>query len=232
MRSEKRNFAILRAALLVGIFVQHPDVLAFRSLSTLTRPSLRIALITSSHDRYYNTLTRSSCLQSQGYEEEYRLINADSPEESRTKLGWRQRLNQSIRVDRKHVAELGISFMLTYNLVSNVNGSIFFSLAWYISSVRTGLSPLAPGNWKALLAAYAGLYVFVTLLRPLRLALAVGMTRRVAKVLDRTQERLGCTKAVSVGFIFSAMLFIWVLLVSCGVTLASTLSGVPIWKGL
>ncbi len=50
-------------------------------------------------------------------------------------LSWR-RWKQAVRVDRKQVAELGISFMLTYNLVSNINGSIFLSLAWYISSIR------------------------------------------------------------------------------------------------
>ena len=98
--------------------------------------------------------------------------------------------------------------------------------------VKTGLSPLAPGGWKPLLAAYAGLYVFNTLVRPLRFAVAVGFTKRVSNFLERTQDRLGCSKAFSVGFVFAALIAMWLGLAAAGITLASTLAGVPIWKGI
>lgn len=97
---------------------------------------------------------------------------------------------------------------------------------------QTGLSPLAPGQWKILLGTYAGLYVFNTLFRPLRLALAVGLTKRIARVLEDTQARFGCTPTVSAGIVFTAMFALWMVLAGSGITLASTIAGVPIWKGL
>lgn len=97
---------------------------------------------------------------------------------------------------------------------------------------QTGLSPLAAGQWKGLLGTYAGLYVFITLFRPLRLAIAMGLTKRVAQVLDQTQERFGCSKAISAAMVLSAMLSFWVVFAFCGITLASTLAGVPVWKGI
>ena len=97
---------------------------------------------------------------------------------------------------------------------------------------QSGLSPLAAGQWKALLGTYAGLYVFITLFRPLRLAVAVGLTKRVAHLLEQTQDRFRCSKTVSAGMVLSAMLSFWLIFASCGITLASIFSGVPIWQGL
>lgn len=97
---------------------------------------------------------------------------------------------------------------------------------------QSGLSPLAAGQWKALLGTYAGLYVFITLFRPLRLALAVGLTKRVAQLLEQTQDRFGCSKTVSAGMVLSAMLSFWLIFASCGITLASIFAGVPIWQGI
>jgi hypothetical protein len=40
------------------------------------------------------------------------------------------------KVDKQAVAKLGIAFGLTYNIISNINGSISLSLAWYIASKK------------------------------------------------------------------------------------------------
>jgi hypothetical protein len=95
---------------------------------------------------------------------------------------------------------------------------------------QTGLSPLAPGQWKSLLAAYGGLYVFITLIRPLRVALAVALTKNTEECLEQTQKRLGCSRATAIGLQISLGLLLWTTCAAGGVALASTLSGVPIWK--
>ena len=40
------------------------------------------------------------------------------------------------KVDKQAIAKLGIAFGLTYNIISNINGSISLSLAWYIASTK------------------------------------------------------------------------------------------------
>ena len=236
------------------------SVVAFHSRHVAIIPSTKLAPPVPS--RVIQPFQRSISIQSHIVDDDIFLINSlyENPESAVVTttrgLPWFSSWLASMRTDRKQMAELGISFMLSYNLISNINGSMFLSLSWYISSVRvsgnkycrslrrcllsshahhaekTGLSPLAPGGWKPLLAAYAGLYVFNTLVRPLRFAVAVGFTKKVSTFLERTQDRLGCSKAFSVGFVFAALIAMWLGLAAAGITLASTLAGVPIWKGI
>ena len=41
-----------------------------------------------------------------------------------------------VRFDKKKFAKVGVSFALTYSMISNVNGSISLSIAWYMASAR------------------------------------------------------------------------------------------------
>jgi hypothetical protein len=72
--------------------------------------------------------------------------------------------------------------------------------------------------------------MLICLLRPLRLALAVALTRKTENFLLYLQDRLGCTRAVAIGVKVSLGLILWGLLCALGVSLASAASGVPIWK--
>jgi hypothetical protein len=163
------------------------------------------------------------------------------------------RLSNFARFDKKKAAKVGVTFALTYSFVSNINGSLSLSLAWYIASkqvsarrlkriyvssrvsanllfLQTGLSPLVPGQWKALLAAYGGLYLFITIMRPLRVALAVSLTKKTESFLEQTQARLGCSRAPAIGLTIALSLLVWISCSLGGVALASELAGVPIWK--
>ena len=91
------------------------------------------------------------------------------------------------------------------------------------------MSPLAPGQWKSLLTASGALYVVITLVRPLRIALAVAMTKVTENVLNEIQARLGCSKAVAFAIQYSLGWVAWMGLASGGIALASACSGVPIW---
>lgn len=135
-----------------------------------------------------------------------------------------------MKIDRDALAKMGIDFGLTYNMISNINGSVTLSAAWYIASMKTGLSPLAPGQWKSLLSAYASLYVVAALMRPLRIALALGATHKMEQLLQYLQKRIGCTRTNAIAMVFGTGVVMWLTFCAAGVTLASALAGVPLWK--
>jgi hypothetical protein len=95
---------------------------------------------------------------------------------------------------------------------------------------QTGLSPLAPGQWKALLAAYGTLYVFICILRPIRIALAIAASRKMEDFLLYLQTNLGYARHTAIGVAIASGLILWISLCAIGVTLASALAGVPMWR--
>mmetsp|Transcript_17718 Transcript_17718/g.36495 ORF Transcript_17718/g.36495 Transcript_17718/m.36495 type:complete len:247 (+) Transcript_17718:149-889(+) len=145
------------------------------------------------------------------------------------KYAWRK-IKGVVKVDKEKIAKMGIDFFLTYNMISNINGSITLSTAWYIASMKTGLSPLAPGQWRSLLAAYASLYVVAALVRPLRIAIALGTTHKMEQLLQYMQKRIGCSRPSAIGMVFSFGVVLWLTCCAAGVSLASALAGVPLWK--
>jgi hypothetical protein len=65
--------------------------------------------------------------------------NAMTPSLSKPLFVWAtlwKRIQVATHVDKEAITKLGVSFGLTYNLISNINGSISLSLAWYIASVK------------------------------------------------------------------------------------------------
>lgn len=155
--------------------------------------------------------------------------NATTTNSTMVMKAW-QKIRNAMKFDRKAIAKLGVDFGLTYNMISNINGSFTLSTAWYIASMKTGLSPLAPGQWKSLLAAYASLYVVAALMRPIRIAVALGATHKMEHFLQYMQKRIGCTRPSAIGIVFSFGVVLWLSCCAAGVTLASTLAGVPLWK--
>jgi len=132
-------------------------------------------------------------------------------------------------VDTKKISGLGISFFLSYSIISNINTSISLSVAWYISCKKTGLSPLVPGQWKSLLTAYGMIYGLIQLLRPFRVAAAVGMSKLSSEYLELTQTKFQCSRAVAIGLQFVSGQLIMGLCAALGVTLASLLTGVKVF---
>jgi hypothetical protein len=47
-----------------------------------------------------------------------------------------QKLKGAMKIDRDALAKMGIDFGLTYNMISNINGSVTLSAAWYIASMK------------------------------------------------------------------------------------------------
>eukprot|EP00526_Cylindrotheca_closterium_P019632 CAMPEP_0113607976 /NCGR_PEP_ID=MMETSP0017_2-20120614/3674_1 /TAXON_ID=2856 /ORGANISM="Cylindrotheca closterium" /LENGTH=229 /DNA_ID=CAMNT_0000516621 /DNA_START=84 /DNA_END=773 /DNA_ORIENTATION=+ /assembly_acc=CAM_ASM_000147 len=138
-------------------------------------------------------------------------------------------LSNLFQFDKSKAASMGVAFAMTYNFISNINGSITLSTAWYIASVRTGLSPLVGGQWKSLMSAYGSIYLFVTLMKPLRFAMALSLTKHTERLIEETQSRLGCARPVAIGLDVAMGLLLWVSCMAGGVLFASALSGVPVY---
>eukprot|EP00816_Leptocylindrus_hargravesii_P004360 CAMPEP_0196812032 /NCGR_PEP_ID=MMETSP1362-20130617/20196_1 /TAXON_ID=163516 /ORGANISM="Leptocylindrus danicus, Strain CCMP1856" /LENGTH=223 /DNA_ID=CAMNT_0042187447 /DNA_START=78 /DNA_END=749 /DNA_ORIENTATION=- len=131
---------------------------------------------------------------------------------------------------RQRLTKMGMSVLLSYGFVSNMSYCISVSLAWYGFTKKTGLSPLAPGQWPKFLAVYAGFYIFNNIVRPLRITLSVYIATYFDNVVKSVQNRLNCSKGMAVG----AVVFLFnvcgtLAFMSAGIAFASILSGVPIW---
>jgi hypothetical protein len=164
------------------------------------------------------------------------LIPAEGPPEELSRLQKiRQRLFPPQKQGdgltfRQKLAKLGLSVALSYGWVSNVSYSVTVSLAWYIFSKRTGLSPLAPGQWKGFLAVYAGFYVFNNIVRPIRLALSVSVSIYFERVVAFFQETFKVNKGVAVGLtVFFANVVGTITLMCLGISIAATAAGVPVF---
>ena len=146
-----------------------------------------------------------------------------------TRMFPRKKDSDGLTVGQK-LRKMGMSVLLSYGFVSNMSYSVTVSLAWYIFSKRTALSPIAPGQWPKFLAVYAGFYVFNNIIRPLRITLSVYVSTFFDKMVMAAQERLKCSKGLAIGAIVFFFNIVGTLAaMSAGITLASIASGVPIW---
>ena len=110
-----------------------------------------------------------------------------TPEEVSRVQRWRQKLfpkkqegDDGLTFKQK-LAKLGLSVVLSYGFVSNVSYSITVSIAWFLFSKQTGLSPLAQGQWPKFLAVYSGFWIFNNFIRPLRLTLSIAVSTKFGK---------------------------------------------------
>ena len=131
---------------------------------------------------------------------------------------------------KEKLAKMGLSALLSYGWVSNMSYAITLSLSWYTHSKKTGLSPLAPGQWKPFLAVYAGFYVFTNIIRPLRFGLSVVVSQYFDRFVGFIERKSGWGRKASIGVVvFLANVCGTFAAMGLGVGVASTLAGVPIF---
>lgn len=130
-------------------------------------------------------------------------------------------------IDKKKIGSLGVSFALSYSVISNINGAASLSVAWYMTCTRTGLSPL--WQWKELLKSYATIYAVIQVLRPFRVAAAIAMSKLSKEFLDQTQAKLDCSRRYAVALHVVLSQVMYAVCAGLGVISASCLSGVPIF---
>jgi len=131
---------------------------------------------------------------------------------------------------RQRLAKLGFAVILSYGFVSNMSAMIFLSLAWFTFSAQTGLSPLAPNQWKPFTLVYAGFYVLSNLVRPIRITIAIAIGKYFDSILKYFQDNTKLSRNASIAFlVFGANVVCTCLALALGVSLASLFSGVPVF---
>jgi len=133
---------------------------------------------------------------------------------------------------RQRLAKLGFAVLLSYGFVSNMSAMVFLSLAWFTFSAQTGLSPLAPNQWKPFTLVYAGFYVLSNLVRPIRITIAIAIGKYFDSILQyfRDNTKLSRNQAIAV-LVFGANVVCTCAALVLGVSLASFFSGVAVFPG-
>jgi hypothetical protein len=131
---------------------------------------------------------------------------------------------------RQKLAKMGLAAVLSYGWVSNVSYAICVSIAWYGFSKKTGLSPLAPDQWKPFLAVYAGFFVFNNVVRPFRLGLSVAISRYFDNVISFVERKTKFSRSIAIALVVFVFNIVGTIsLMAIGISLASMASGVPIF---
>ena len=131
---------------------------------------------------------------------------------------------------RQRLSKMGLSVLLSYGFVSNVSTSITACISWFLFSKRTGLSPLAPNQWKPYVAVYAGLYLVLNIFRPARIAIAIALSRYFDKTIQLYETKFKVSKRAAIGItVFCYNVLGTLSMMAGGIILASLLSGVPIF---
>ena len=104
------------------------------------------------------------------------------------------------------------------------------SVSWYLASKRSGLSPLAPGQWQFFLTIYGSTFLINNVIRPFRLALSVALAPVFDRFIAAIMKRTGRSRNFATGVCVVLVNVIGTtVLMSGGIVLASAASGVPIW---
>ena len=131
---------------------------------------------------------------------------------------------------KERLAKMGLAALLSYGWVSNMSYAVCTGLAWFTFAKQTGITPLAPGQWKKFLAVYSGFFIFNNALRPVRFGLSVAVAGLFDRFINYIQEKTKARKGVAIGIVvflfnvcgtFGAM--------ALGIVLASAASGVAIF---
>jgi hypothetical protein len=89
---------------------------------------------------------------------------------------------------------------------------------------------LAPGQWKRFLAVYAGFFVFNNIVRPIRLAVSVGVAPKFDAAVSTLQSRLKISRTVAIVLmVFLANIVCTCTVMALGIFAASLLAGVPVF---
>ncbi|KAL7480935.1 hypothetical protein ACHAW6_006607 [Cyclotella cf. meneghiniana] len=145
-------------------------------------------------------------------------------------LGFDNRKVADGLTTRERLAKMGLSALLSYGWVSNMSYAVTLSLSWYGFSKKTGLSPLAPGQWKPFLAVYAGFYVFNNIIRPLRFGASVVVSKYFDNFVEFLQRKTNLSRKWSIAVVvFLANVLGTFTAMGLGISLASAAAGVPIF---
>jgi len=148
-------------------------------------------------------------------------------------MSWWRRMSS---FDRKKLASLGTSVLLSYGFVSNVSYVGCLHIATFTAMQQTGKSPFTnPVGLKAFVTVYTGLWVILNFMRPARIALSISLGAVFEKIVNFFHAKFRLKNkayafALTVFFvnIVGTMSFMF-----GGIAICSAITGVPVgWGGL
>ena len=121
-------------------------------------------------------------------------------------------------IDDSSLTHLFLSIPQTISIHRSIDHSFF----------QTGLSPLQPGQWKPFLGLYAGFYAVNSLLKPVRLVVALSVAPHTESLLQSLQQTTGDSRKAAVGCGIALLATTSAAMMATGIGLASVSSGVPL----
>jgi hypothetical protein len=97
-------------------------------------------------------------------------------------------------ISKEQLTKLGLNMLLSYGFVSNVSYITCMIIAWVTHGKRYGLSPLAPGQWKAFLLIYSGFWAANNIIRPARFSLALVLSPGFDRIINFFQRKFNWSK--------------------------------------
>ncbi|CAB9498836.1 expressed unknown protein [Seminavis robusta] len=158
----------------------------------------------------------------------------DAPEQQKKRWWGKVRDSMTVRDGsgltlKEKMAKQGFAALVNMIFVNNLTSISFLSFAWYGFSVQTGLSPLCPGQWKPFLAVFSGFMAMDVMLKPVKIATAIAAVPLADRAIGWLKRKCGGSKSLTMGLVLAWITVSAFGMLGGGVTLASTLSGVPIF---
>jgi len=97
------------------------------------------------------------------------------------------------KFSKESMTKLGLYALLSYGFVSNFSYISCVIIAWCIHGKNSGMSPLAPDQWKGFLLVYAGLFAANNVIRPLRFSAAVLLAPKFEDIIDFIKRKSNLT---------------------------------------
>ena len=134
---------------------------------------------------------------------------------------------------RQRLKQMGVATFTSFSCVQNGQIAFSFVVAWFLHAGRTGLSPMAAGQWKLFLALNTAINAGFKFFTPVALALSISAAPAFEAMFRWTQNRLRFNKAAAIGSVtLVTSLGVMVGIMVPGVVLAAAVTGVPIFPGV
>ena len=195
------------------------------AVGTVGTPGTPTASVLGAFGCYALTRRRHKVLKASADEPEKAEDDATAST-SRLKRWWKK----NAKLDAKAIRKMGLMCLLSYGFVSNVNALMLLLLATYRSILATGQSPLtSKAALKQFGITWAGLYVISNIIRPVRISIALAISKPIDGLVKRLEEKLKCKRWMAIGTVMLFLnVFLTIAMLWGGMMLVSTLTGVQV----
>lgn len=128
------------------------------------------------------------------------------------------------------VIQQGPAVFLTHFMMAQNFKVVFASVTWYFFCLKTGMSPLFPGQWKPYVAIFAACMAFDAYITPVRLAYAIVQAPKMDRFMCFLKGKVYDSKAIAAVLIWVGIIVLNVVAGAIAICFASLLAGVPVFE--